>query len=150
MSSEGKVLEMYNRYVPAEHTYTPAHDLEPSQREPETQSDKEKYIREPEAVQGERTNSGSFFRNFSGIEGAKWKKITNILSGEFFEGTAIKDMISLIGLDDVDTGDILLFFIILFLLSEGDELDRIITLGLMLLMGFRGDKKCPEEDPSGH
>jgi hypothetical protein len=48
----------------------------------------------------------------------------------------------------MDTGDILLFLIILVLLSEGDELDLIITLGLMLLMGLGEEKKNPEEEPS--
>ena len=45
------------------------------------------------------------------------------------------------GLNGVDTGDILLFLIILFLLTEGDELDLLITLGLTLLMSLGGEKK---------
>ena len=36
-------------------------------------------------------------------------------------------------LDRFDTGDILLVLIILFLLVEGDDLELVITLGLMLL-----------------
>jgi len=39
-------------------------------------------------------------------------------------------------LDHFDTGDILLILIILFLLLEGDNLELIITLGLMLLLGL--------------
>lgn len=45
--------------------------------------------------------------------------------------------------DRFDTGDILLILIILFLLLEGDNLELIITLGLMLLLGL-GDSG---EDP---
>ncbi len=38
-----------------------------------------------------------------------------------------------------DTGDILLVLIILFLFLEGDNLELVITLGLMLLLGFNED-----------
>lgn len=38
-------------------------------------------------------------------------------------------------LHDLDTGDILLVLIILFLFLEGDNLEVVITLGLMLLLG---------------
>ena len=46
-------------------------------------------------------------------------------------------------LDRFDTGDILLVLIILFLLVEGDDLELVITLGLMLLLGL-GDDDPPE------
>lgn len=39
-------------------------------------------------------------------------------------------------LSDFDTGDILLILIILFLFIEGDNLELVITLGLMLLFGL--------------
>lgn len=39
-------------------------------------------------------------------------------------------------LDDLDTGDILLLLILLFLFLEGDDIELIITLGLMLLLGL--------------
>ena len=39
-------------------------------------------------------------------------------------------------LDNLDTGDILLVLIILFLYLEGDNLELVITLGLMLLLGL--------------
>ena len=38
--------------------------------------------------------------------------------------------------EDFDTGDILLVLIILLLFLEGDNLEVVITLGLMLLLGF--------------
>ena len=39
----------------------------------------------------------------------------------------------------LDSGDILLVLIILFLFLEGDNLELVITLGLMLLLGFIDD-----------
>lgn len=39
-------------------------------------------------------------------------------------------------LDGLDTGDILLLLILLFLFLEGDDMELIITLGLMLLLGL--------------
>ena len=46
-------------------------------------------------------------------------------------------------LENYDTGDILLVLIILFLYLEGDNLELVITLGLMLLLGLGDDK--PED-----
>lgn len=42
-------------------------------------------------------------------------------------------------LEQLDTGDILLVLIILFLFLEGDNLELVITLGLMLLLGLGDD-----------
>lgn len=42
-------------------------------------------------------------------------------------------------LEKLDTGDILLVLIILFLYLEGDNLELVITLGLMLLLGLGDD-----------
>lgn len=39
-------------------------------------------------------------------------------------------------LDGLDTGDILLLLILLFLFLEGDDMELIITLGLVLLLGL--------------
>ena len=44
-------------------------------------------------------------------------------------------------LEHFDTGDILLVLIILFLyLEDGDNLELVITLGLLLLLGLDEDK----------
>jgi hypothetical protein len=42
-------------------------------------------------------------------------------------------------LGELDAGDILLVLIILFLFLEGDDLELVITLGLMLLLGLGDD-----------
>lgn len=39
-------------------------------------------------------------------------------------------------LEDLDIGDILLVLILLFLFSEGDNSELVITLGLLLLLGL--------------
>lgn len=46
-------------------------------------------------------------------------------------------------LEKIDTGDILLVLILLFLFLEGDNLEVVITLGLMLLLGLGGDEEQP-------
>lgn len=43
-------------------------------------------------------------------------------------------------LENIDTGDILLVLILFFLFLEGDNLELVITLGLMLLLGLGGDE----------
>ncbi len=43
-------------------------------------------------------------------------------------------------LEDLDTGDILLLLIVLYLMAEGDDLDLVIALGLVLIMGFGEDQ----------
>lgn len=42
-------------------------------------------------------------------------------------------------LEKLDSGDILLVLILLFLFLEGDNLELVITLGLMLLLGLEED-----------
>ena len=44
-------------------------------------------------------------------------------------------------LENIDPGDILLVLILLSLFLEGDNLELVITLGLMLLLGLGGDEE---------
>ena len=39
-------------------------------------------------------------------------------------------------LENIDSGDLLLLLIMLYLLVEGDDLELVIALGLVLLMGL--------------
>ncbi|MEG0441862.1 MAG: hypothetical protein RR450_05010 [Oscillospiraceae bacterium] len=57
--------------------------------------------------------------------------ITDLLGG-FLKG---------FDLSQIDSGDILLVLIIVFLYLEGDNLELVITLGLLLLFGFTDKKK---------
>ena len=55
--------------------------------------------------------------------------------GQLFDG-----VMKHFSLEHFDTGDILLVLIILFLyLEDGDNLELVITLGLLLLLGLDGD-----------
>lgn len=55
-------------------------------------------------------------------------------------GQTVSSILKSLHLDELDTGDILLALIVLFLiLEDGDNLDLIITLGLMILFSL-GEK----------
>lgn len=49
-------------------------------------------------------------------------------------------------LEDLDSGDILLLLIILFVFLEGDNIELVITLGLMLLLGLGEEKKDTQKE----
>ena len=55
------------------------------------------------------------------------------------EGKGLSGLLKSLHLDRIDAGDVLLLLIILYLLVEGDELELVIALGLVLLMGL-GDE----------
>lgn len=58
-------------------------------------------------------------------------ELTGLLKGS--EGGGL---LKTLHLDDLDAGDILLMLIMLYLLVEGDDLEPVIALGLVLLMGL--------------
>ena len=66
----------------------------------------------------------------------------NDLAGEITGGLSqlLDGLRKHISLENFDTGDILLVLIILFLYLEGDNLELVITLGLMLLLGLGDDE----------
>lgn len=70
----------------------------------------------------------------------------NDLVGELTGGLGqlLEGVLKHFSMENLDTGDILLVLIILFLYLEGDNLELVITLGLMLLLGLGDDK--PKED----
>lgn len=66
----------------------------------------------------------------------------NDLVGEVTRGLGqlLDGVMKHFSLEHFDTGDILLVLIILFLyLEDGDNLELVITLGLLLLLGLDGD-----------
>ena len=79
----------------------------------------------------------------------------DLLSGEksplnaLFGGDkgGINGILKVLRLEELDSGDILLILIILLLLVEGDNMDLVITLGLLLLLGLADDRK--EEKQGG-
>jgi len=68
----------------------------------------------------------------------------NDLVGEVARGLGqvLDGVMKHFSLEHFDTGDILLVLIILFLyLEDGDNLELVITLGLLLLLGLDDDRK---------
>lgn len=57
------------------------------------------------------------------------------------EGGGLSGLLKSLKLDSLDSGDVLLLLIVLFLLLEGDNLELVIALGLVLIMGLTDDKK---------
>lgn len=52
------------------------------------------------------------------------------------EKKGLSSILKALKLEDLDTGDVLLLLILLFLFLEGDDMELIITLGLLLLLGL--------------
>jgi len=52
------------------------------------------------------------------------------------KGTGLAGILKLLKLEELDTGDVLLLLIMLFLFLEGDDMELIITLGLILILSL--------------
>ncbi len=103
---------MYNRYIPEDSSFT---QIEESVSPPA-----------PRNVSGpERRPSGIPFR------------LPDILMGK--EG--LSGLLKSLHLDKIDSGDVLLLLIMLYLMKEGDDMELVIALGLTLIMGLGDDKK---------
>lgn len=105
---------MYNRYIPNGTAYTRVleEDDPPRPLRPEPEPGRRCAVRA-----GARPN-----RSPAQPEPAKKTGLAGLLKG--------------LKLEELDTGDILLLLILLFLFLEGDDLELIITLGLLLLLGL--------------
>lgn len=101
---------MYNRYIPGSGGYTriPEEDDQPLCRS-ETSPHRSESSHQPhsEAVSKAEKAAGS---------------LTSLLKS--------------LKLDQLDSGDVLLLLILLFLFMEGDDVELMITLGLLLLLGL--------------
>lgn len=111
---------MYNRYIPNGTAYTRVVEEDaPPFRQPEPE--------EPErSTTAEDQRADAADRDTSAaapppVEGKK---------------TGLAGLLHSLKLDTLDTGDILLLLILLFLFLEGDDMELIITLGLLLLLGL--------------
>lgn len=116
---------MYNRYIPSDASYERISEPEtPSSPPPEPQRAGGKTHRPPTPPQ----------KGAGPLEG-----ITGRLGG----------LLKGFHLEELDSGDILLVLILLFLFLESDDnLELVITLGLLLLFGLFGkDDKEEEEEP---
>lgn len=108
---------MYNRYIPEGVTYTKIEEEHPQERP-------------QKAKTGNISHSPVRFPDFlTGKTG-----LSALLNGG--EGGGLSGLLKTFHLDNIDTGDVLLLLIILYLLVEGDDLELVIALGLVLLMGL--------------
>lgn len=111
---------MYNRYIPQQADYAPI---------PPTQT----------PSQGSQTAPPSQAKAGGGLSGL----LGGLLRGERGSGAAgkvsqaLSSVLKSVGLKDLDTGDILLALIVLLLiLEDGDDLELLIALGLMILLNL--------------
>lgn len=74
-------------------------------------------------------------------KGSKKQESKQVAGGLFSDlsGT-LKGLTKHLSLQELDTGDVLLLLIILFLFLEGDNLELVITLGLLFLLGLSDDQ----------
>ena len=111
---------MYNRYIPEDASYTriertPPPPARPNRPQPGPR--RQPPLRLPDFLSGKE-----------GLFGAG-------------EGGGLSGVVKALHLENFDSGDILLLLILLYLLVEGDDMDLVIALGLVLLMGFWDDKE---------
>ena len=109
---------MYNRYIPQDVSYTPVEGTAP----------------------GRPGSHRPPFR-FSDILGGRGGRAAVWGTGK---GGGLSGLLKSFHLENIDSGDVLLLLIMLYLLVEGDDLELVIALGLVLLMGLgdheeRGD-----------
>ena len=141
---------MYNRYIPEQASYTwvggentdarsashPSHAWGNSS--PASFRGEPASSRRPDMDRG----TGAF-QEPPGARGGTWLGSGNILSALLSGkgGSALSGWKKSLKLENWDTGDLLLLLIILYLLVEGEDLDLVIALGLVLLMGLGEDQK---------
>lgn len=101
---------MYNRYIPSNGGYTriPEEDDQPIRRS-------ETGTHRPESPRQSHSEAVSKAEKAAG-------SLTSLLKS--------------LKLDQLDSGDVLLLLILLFLFMEGDDVELMITLGLLLLLGL--------------
>lgn len=132
---------MYNRYVPNGSGYTrvvvdeaPARHTKQERAQPQDRPHSQQR-------QSSRARTGhgqqDFFKNLSAP--------LSFLGGED-KNAGIAGILKSLHLEELDSGDILLLLIILFLFLEGDNIELVITLGLMLLLGLGDDKKDDQKE----
>ena len=109
---------MYNRYIPENTSFTRVEREPPPPAGPAPGARRQQAFRLPDFLSGQEGLS-RLFQNH--------------------EGSGLSGLLKTLHLDSVDTGDILLLLIMLYLLVEGDDLEPVLALGLVLLMGLWED-----------
>lgn len=129
---------MYNRYIPGSTGYTRV-----AVDEDEKEARPMPHNRSPKQ---ERT--GQKKRSSTGERNAWHAKAANpfsFLGGED-KNAGIAGILKSLHLEDLDSGDVLLLLIILLVFLEGDNIELVITLGLMLLLGLGDEGKTDQNE----
>ena len=123
---------MYNRYIPNGTTYTrismedgPEYEAAGGKTEEKSRS----RVDEPHRPSG--SGRGGF-------------RLPSFLTGEGNSG-GLGSLLNALNLENLDSGDILLLLIVLLLLWEGDDLELVIALGLVLILCLGEDTGQPSE-----
>lgn len=134
---------MYNRYIPGANGHTRIAVEEDATRHQRT-GEQETRQKQTQSRQknGERNTQGpripqDILRNLAGT--------LNSFGAED-KNAGMAGILKSLHLEDLDSGDILLFLIVLLLLLEGDNMELVITLGLMLLLGLGEEKKGGQKE----
>jgi hypothetical protein len=136
---------VYNRYIPDGVSYTRVTESDSAPPEsappqPEKNGERQDSLEQerPTPVQTEigPAKSGGGSRRPSFWSGKE--SLTSLFSGR--ERGGLSHLLQTLHLEDIDTGDVLLLLIVLYLLVEGDDLELVIALGLVLIMGLGEDK----------
>ena len=125
---------MYNRYIPNGASYTRVRVEEPVGSSPGATQAKEPHQK---ARPGDQRSQHTGRPGPSGTTGFS---LPSFLTGEGRSG-GLGGLLKALKLEDLDSGDLLLLLIVLLLLWEGDDLELVIALGLVLILGL-GDKEA--------
>ena len=125
---------MYNRYIPGADGYTRiAAEEKPIQQKAKAHTAEETSGRHRGTCETEKTDPmRELFRNLTAP--------LHRLGGEN-KNAGMAGILKALHLEELDSGDLLLMLIILLLFLEGDNIELVITLGLMLLLSLRDEKK---------
>ena len=124
---------MYNRYIPNGASYTRVRVEEPVESSPGASQAREPHQK---ARPGDHRSQHTGRPGSSGTAGFF---LPSFLTGEGGSG-GLGGLLKALKLEDLDSGDLLLLLIVLLLLWEGDDLELVIALGLVLILGL-GDKE---------
>ena len=113
---------MYNRYIPKDGAYTRVPVEEPQEGPSAGRGAGDRPERD--CPPGTNRPSGGGF------------PLSDFLTGS----GGLTGLLKALRLENLDSGDILLLLIVLLLLLEGDNLELVIALGLVLILGL-GDEE---------
>ena len=127
---------MYNRYIPNGASYTRVRVEEPVESSPGATQAREPHQK---ARPGDQRFQHTGRPGPSGTTGFS---LPSFLTGEGGSG-GLGGLLKALKLEDLDSGDLLLLLIVLLLLWEGDDLELVIALGLVLILGLGDEEMEP-------